>query len=405
VDLQNFILLHREDDVPTLALQLAGKEEKTFILQQVEGWQRLRHKVPSWTQVPELHYPKRLSLEQCSGEEAARYKADIATRLLPAGGTMVDLTGGFGVDFAFMAAHFEQAVYVERNAELCALARHNFPYVGASHAEVVEGDAESYLQTMGTCDLLYLDPARRDAQGRKVADLADCSPDVTALWSLMGEKARYIMLKLSPMLDISEALRLLKGITEVHVVGSGGECKELLLIAEPAKSSDNPSETSCYCHDTGQDFTFLRSEERTAEVEYVEDEKRLREGMYLYDPSAVILKAGALRLIGSRFGIKKMAPMSHLYVSESLVSGFPGRTFRILKVTGCSKRELASLRGTYANLALRNFSGTSIGKVKTSTPQALCQKWGVRDGGTLYLFATQTSSGSRILVYAEKVKE
>lgn len=394
-DTQAFIRQHREDDVHRLALQLAGRQDAPAILRQIEGWQRLRRKVPAWAEADGLLYPARLALEQCSGEEAARYKHGIAQRLLPEGGAMADLTGGFGVDFAFMARHFARALYVERDAELCTLARHNMSLVGAAHAEVVQAEAEDFLHQALAADLLFLDPARRDAAGRKVAALSDCSPDVAALWPLLCEKSRRVMVKLSPMLDISDTLRRLPDIAEIHIIGSGGECKELLAVSreraegsESSLSSDIPNEPFIYCHDTSFDFAFLRSEELAAKPEYTDGL-----GQYLYDPAPVVLKASALRLCATRYGLRKLAPQTHLYTSDTLHPDFPGRIFRILGAGGCGKRDVSSLKGVRANLAIRNFPATA---------EALRHKWGLSDGGDLFLFVCQTAV-RKILIKAEKV--
>ena len=191
---ERYIREHRTDDVTRLALQLSGRNDldTAYILQQIEGWQRLRTKVPSWAAVDGLRYPPRLALEQCSGEKAARYKADVVERLLPEGATMVDLTGGLGVDFSFMAKLFREATYIERNAMLAEIAAHNFPLLGLEHAHCVAGDGTELLRTMSTVDLLFLDPARRDAAGHKTVLLKDCEPNVIELLPLFREKARYV---------------------------------------------------------------------------------------------------------------------------------------------------------------------------------------------------------------------
>ena len=396
MDTQAFIRQHREDDIHRLALTLPQGENARFILRQIEGWQRLRHKVPTWAETDDLRYPVRLSLEQCSGEEAAKYKQAIVHRVLPEGGAFADLTGGFGVDFAFMAQHFKRAVYVERDTELCALARHNMPLVGANHTEVVQAEAEVFLRTpqaAGRWSLIFLDPARRDSRGRKVSALSDCSPDVATLWPVLTEKADHVMLKLSPMLDITEALRLLAGIAEIHVIGSSGECKELLLLSTPSPTL----EPTVFCHDSTFDFSFLRSEEQAANPVYA-----AALAQYLYDPAPVVLKAGALRLCATRYGLQKLAPHTHLYTSDRLRTDFPGRIFRILRTTGCSKRDIASLKNTRANLTLRNFP---------DTVETLRKKWHLYEGGNLFLFACRNADqatpglfNAKTLIQAKRIQ-
>lgn len=234
-DIDRLIQQNRNTPVDRLALQLAGRADMDvpFVLQQVEGWQRLRSKVPSWAAVDGLHYPHRLALEQCSGEPAARHKAQLVERLIPSADdrrSMADLTGGLGVDFSFVAPLFAKATYVERQESLVETARHNFPLLGLRHAVTVCADGVDFLRAMEPVDLLFLDPARRDSAGRKTVLIEDCEPDVCALQQLLLEKAAWVVLKLSTMLDIASALRSLRQVSEVHVVSVGGECKDLLLV-------------------------------------------------------------------------------------------------------------------------------------------------------------------------------
>ncbi|MBP3227786.1 MAG: SAM-dependent methyltransferase [Bacteroidaceae bacterium] len=392
-DTAAFIREHLRDDVGQLALRLGGRDDAPFILRQVEAWQRLRHKVPSWVAVDELHYPPRLALEQCSGEEAAIYKYAIVQRLFPGGGgVFADLTGGLGVDFSFIARHFRQAVYVERDAALCALARHNFPLLGLEKAEIVQAEAGEYLQSLtgeGRLDLVVLDPARRDVAGRKVAALGDCSPDVAGLWGSLQERARCVMLKLSPMLDITELLRQLPGVGEVHVVGSGGECKELVCVADFRTGlSLACDEVAITCCDTRFSFAFTRQEERAATPRYATGV-----GRYVYDPSPVLLKAGPWNLVAARYGVEKLAPLAHLYTSDTLVENFPGRTFRVATVTGCGRRDTARLSGTSANLAVRGFPATVA---------ELRKRWRLGEGGDRFLFATVSATGEKLLINAAR---
>lgn len=221
-----------------MALNLRGlsAEAADARLRQAEGLQRLAAKVPRWAAVENLSYPPRLSLEQCSSERTACYKADVVRRLVgEKPQRMADLTGGFGVDFSFMAPLFARPVYVERQEELCRIAHHNFPLLGLGHAEIVNGDGTDFLKEMAEADFLFIDPARRDQTGRKTVLIEDCEPNLVDFLSLLLEKAPYTMAKLSPMLDIHRAITSLSAVrpqcvAEVHVVADGGECKELLLV-------------------------------------------------------------------------------------------------------------------------------------------------------------------------------
>lgn len=383
-----FIAAHRRDRIETLALALAGRTDvdAAFALRQIEGWQRLRDKVPAWAAIPDLWYPARLSLEQCSGEAAARYKADVAARLFPDGGTLTDLTGGLGVDFSFLARRFGKAVYVERQAELCRLARHNLPLLGLPGVVVAEADCEEFLNAMSPADLLFLDPARRDGAGRKTVLIEDCEPDMLRLLPRLLEKGRATMVKLSPMLDLHRALSRLGCVAEAHIVACKGECKELLLVLRPDASG-----TVVHCAEDNRLFSFLPEEESAAQPDYAAEV-----GPFLYEPGPALLKAGAFKLGATRFGLRKLHPHSHLYTSDHPVADFPGRTFRVERTTGFGKRELrAFCSGTpRANLTVRNFP---------STVAELRRRLHLREGGDEYWFATTLADGRRTLIACRKV--
>lgn len=382
----NFILAHRHDDTHALALRLAKNSDAAFIIRQIDGWQRLRHKVPSWSKYDELLYPSKISIEQCSGEEAARYKASLVRRLLPQGGSMADLTGGFGVDFAFLAPLFRSAIYVEQSEELCRLARHNFPLLNIN-ADIVCANSEEYIEQMERVDLLMLDPARRNNVGRKMVLLPDCQPDITFLLPTLLQKATITLVKLSPMLDLYHAIATLnaieRSVAEVHIFASSGECKELLLVLQ--KDATNPL---IYCTDGDSTFSFRHNEEGiTTSI--------AKEPMsYIYEPNVAVLKAGAFQSVGIHFGLAKLHANSHLYTSNTMVDNFAGRRFRLLDVHGFSKQELRSLMGQKANLAIRNFP---------SDVASLRARLKLRDGGDQYWFATTLSDGRKVILRCEKI--
>lgn len=383
----------RQIPVNELALQLSGRKDIDVAdtLQQVEGWQRMREKVPSWAAVEGLRYPHRLALEQCSGETAARYKADVVRRLMygtDGPTSMADLTGGFGVDFSFVARNFTRATYVERQEALCTLARHNFLLLGLPQADVVCADGTDYLRTMAPVDLLFLDPARRDAAGRKTVMIVDCEPDVCALQHTLLEKARIVVLKLSTMLDISGALNELQHVKEVHVVAASGEAKDLLLVLERSFVG----EPTVYVCENGNTFSFSYSEESNAQPAYAAPDEM---GQYLYEPGPATMKAGAFKLTASRFSLRKLHRNSHLYTSDELVAEFPGRAFRIEHVLGFGKRDLKALHAftDCANLTVRNFPASVA---------TLRKKLKLKEGGPFYLFATTLSDESHALIVCTK---
>ena len=383
-----FICNHRGDDVARLALQIDGRADSDFILRQIDGWQRLRHKVPSWASADKLIYPKRLSIEQASGEEAARYKELIVRRLLPHGGTMADLTGGFGVDFSFMARRFDRATYVERDEELCMLARHNFSLLGLS-ANIVCSDGVDYLKNMQPVDQIFIDPARRDNVGRKTVGISDCEPDITALLPLLREKSKYTLVKLSPMLDWHEAMRSINAIkrcmTEIHVVASDGECKELLFVLGDEDLSVSPM---IYCSDGESSFSF-RSEDEEQCVCTIASAPNT----YIYEPNAAIMKAGAFKSVGQRYGLQKLHKNSHLYTSDSKVDMFPGRCFRLIEVDGFGKQDLKRLVGRQANLTIRNFPESAT---------TLRRRLRLTDGGDEYWFATTLADNRKVILRCTK---
>lgn len=384
-----------------LALQLSssGEANATFLLQQAEGRMRLRTKVPSWAAIDELHYPHRLALEQCSGEEAARYKATVVSRLLSADKrhTLVDLTGGLGVDFSFIAPLFKKNVYVERQAELCDLARHNLPLLGLPEAQVVCADGVDYLQNELNDDeasLLFLDPARRDTAGRKTVLIEDCQPDVCALRDTLLQRARVIMIKLSPMLDIAAAVRSLQCVAEVHVVATGGECKDLLLILTREALQQGGTTPTLYAHEGEErNFRFTLEEETTATPPYA-----TQLGQYLYEPGAAVLKAGAFKSIATHYGLQKLHPNTHLYTADNYIATFPGRSFRIVQMLTFSKADLKTLRTSWpkANLSVRNFP---------ATVDALRKKLKIKDGGQTFLFATTMADNQHFIIICEKADE
>ena len=236
---QLFIREHSSDDVRTLALQAKKYPDINMptAITQIAGRQVAAEKIPSWREIEEIWYPKHLSLEQCSSEITARYKA----RLFQ-GDSLTDLTGGFGIDCSFLATGFKSATYVERQEELCEIAAHNFPILNLNHINVRNEDGVDYLNAMSPVDCIFLDPARRNEHGGKTVAISDCEPNVAKLEGLLLSKANRIMIKLSPMLDLSQALKELPHTQEVHIISVNNECKELLLLL----GQTAPEEIQCY---------------------------------------------------------------------------------------------------------------------------------------------------------------
>lgn len=380
-----FIRKHANEDVRALALQAAKYPDvdMSAAVQQIAGYQIASRKIPSWASVEQIRYPRHLSMEQCSSEQTARYKASLIK-----GDTLVDLTAGLGVDCSFLARNFKQVTYVERQEELCELAHHNFPLLGLPHITVCKDDACSFLENMEPVDCIFLDPARRDSRGGKTVALADCEPNVIEMEPLLISKAKTVMIKLSPMLDITSALHDLKYISQIHLVSVQNECKELLLIL---KSEQNNQPVEIHCEqlinkDCSNHFAFTVEEERNSPNNLADNILE-----YLYEPDVTLLKAGAYRILSSRFPVYKLHINSHLFTSSQYLSDFPGRHFQVVGVSGFGKKEIKHfLEGVEkANLTVRNFP---------STVADLRKRLKLKEGGELYIFATTLWNDEKVLI-------
>ena len=382
---QEFIRKHVNEDVRALALQAAKYPDVDMpaAVQQIAGYQIASRKIPSWASVGQIRYPRHLSMEQCSSEQTARYKASLIK-----GDTLVDLTAGLGVDCSFLARNFKQVTYVERQEELCELAHHNFPLLDLPHITVCKDDACSFLEKMEPVDCIFLDPARRDSRGGKTVALADCEPNVIEMEPLLISKAKTVMIKLSPMLDITSALHDLKYFSQIHLVSVQNECKELLLIL---KSEQNNQPVEIHCEqlinkDCSNHFAFTVEEERNSTNKLADSILE-----YLYEPDVTLLKAGAYRILSSRFPVYKLHINSHLFTSSQYLPDFPGRHFQVVGVSGFAKKEIRHfLEGVdKANLTVRNFP---------STVADLRKRLKLKEGGELYIFATTLWNDEKVLI-------
>lgn len=307
---------------------------------------------------------------------------------------MVDLTGGFGVDFSYLARGFSQATYVERQRHLCDLAEHNMAALGLDQARIVCGDGVEYLRQMGPVDFIYLDPARRDEHGSRTYAIEDCTPNVLELRDLLLAKSQYTLVKLSPMLDWRKAVADFDGtVREVHIVATGNECKELLLVLGQ-QVHEEPSAPRVFCVNDNQRIDY----DSAAYTQGLRiGGKPLPEAKnYLYEPNASIMKAGCFDLVEERFGVTQVGPSSHLFVSATPVADFPGRGFAIEAIGGMNKKDIKRLlNGTkQANIAVRNFPLTA--------PQ-LRKKLKLADGGPVYLFGTTMQGCDHVLLRTSKI--
>ena len=487
---QDFIRQHQDDDVRQLAF-LGSKYPEVdmpFALDQIRGRKMARVKLPRWASLEGIIYPPHISMEQCSSESTALYKAELAARLLgqpvPSSenekecekasnshfskicefasegavdsesakneGTcrkeqiltktgenvnetkekaheedfseeieFVDLTGGFGVDFSYIAARLGmKSMYVERQAHLCEAAKENFERLELKNAIVKNGDgievlhsfhpkikdaasaddslgitydqSRSLLKTKLGLKIIFIDPARRDDAGNKVVSLKDCTPDVTVLQEEMLLKADYVIIKLSPMLDWHRAISELSHVREVHIISVNNECKELLLVLSARNMGGN---LRIYCINDAQSFVCEELDMETSSVKIVPS--TLEEMRYLYEPNASLMKAGCFGVLSERYDVRMLSKNSHLFVSQAPIEAFPGRSFRIIAVSSFNKKELKRhLSGiTKANIATRNFP-LSVAELR--------KRLKLKDGGETYIFATTLSDESHVLVITDK---
>jgi 16S rRNA G966 N2-methylase RsmD len=502
----DFIRQHQDDAVRQLAF-LGSKYPEVdmpFALDQIRGRKMARTKLPRWASIEGIIYPPHISMEQCSSEQTALYKAELAARLLGLSSSssengeekekesenasnlhlseicefagkgavdsefakneatckkqqilteseenvnetkeephegdfseetgFVDLTGGFGVDFSYIASRLGvKSMYVERQAHLCEAAKENFGRLGLKNAIVKNGDgievlhsyaskkddaasdslgitedqSQSLLKTNLGLKLIFIDPARRDDAGNKVVSLKDCTPDVTVLQEEMLSKADYIIIKLSPMLDWHRAVSELSHVKEVHIISVNNECKELLLVLS-ARNMDEMEASSAdrevkhagnlriYCVNDAQSFVCDEMEMEESSVRIAQPV--LEEMQYLYEPNASLMKAGCFSVLSERYGARMLSKNSHLFVSRDLIAAFPGRSFRIIAISSFNKKELKRhLSGiTKANIATRNFP-LSVAELR--------KRLKLKDGGETYIFATTLSDESHVLVITEK---
>lgn len=386
--LKQFVFDHEQDNVHDLALKankFKGLDMQTAI-QQIKGRQIAKIKIPSWYENQDIIYPKHLSMEQCSSEHTAHFKSSLFD-----GDSIVDLTGGFGVDIAFLSDKFKSAYYVEQQEELCNIAKHNFNVLDLD-IKITNSSSESFLEEMDVVDLIYIDPARRDDAGRKTVRIEDCTPNIVEIENLLEEKSTKTAIKLSPMLDISLAINTIRNVSDVYIISHNNECKELLFVKE---NTAKVEQVILHCINIGQAktdyFNFTKASEDMQDIHYT---KVLNK--YLYEPNSSILKAGAYRCVADEFNLLKLHPNSHLYTSDELIESFPGRVFSIDAVCAPDKKSLRNNIGDIkqGNLSTRNFPIST---------QELAKKLNVKDGGNTYLFGTTMADEKKVLVICHKV--
>ena len=411
-----FIERNLNADIRQLALQGSKDSEVDLplALRQIAGRQTARRKLPSWAALDGLLFPPHLNMEQCSSEQTARYKADICRRLLethhdspfthheppvtlhPSPFTnLVDLTGGFGVDFSWMSKAFDEATYVERDSELFAISSHNFGLVNfVNSVKTLNMDGIDYLHRLSHATVIFLDPARRDDKGARTYGIADCTPNVLEIKDELLQKSDFLILKLSPMLDWRKAISDLgeQYVHEVHIISVQNECKELLLVL----SASQPAPPYAL-------FTINLLSDGTSQQFQVPSPTSLHQSpvtlhqspvtlhQYLYEPNASIMKAGCFQELAQHYSVQPLAPNSHLFVSEQPIADFPGRSFQISAISSMNKKELKTVLSDIhsANITTRNFP-LSVADLR--------KKLKLADGGNVYIFATTLANNQHVLI-------
>lgn len=383
---QEYISNYLHTDISALLFkkQLFEQVDNRELAEQIESKIRAEHKLPGWVNTPNIYYPNKLNIEQTSSEVTAAYKAGLVS-----GETLIDITGGFGVDAFFFSKQFKQVIHCEINTELSSITAHNAPLLGADNISFFNEDGIEFLQrTDEVYDYIYIDPSRRNDSKGKVFMLADCLPDVPFNLDMLFEKTDTILIKTSPMLDVSVGLNELSFVAEIHTVAVHNEVKELLWLLR--KEYTGPIFCKAVNLGAGQpDFFYNPDDELTSETYFSEPLT------YLYEPNAAILKSGAFKTVGTIYGLKKLHTHSHLYTSDELKE-FPGRVFKIDELIPYNKKVLKEkLYQTQANITSRNFP---------DKPDAFRKQYKIKDGGNVYMFLTTNLKNEKIVLLTHKAQ-
>ena len=379
-EFHQFVQDHLEEDPAHLLFKYHEKVafDLKMAVQQIAARQKAAKKLPNWSKNLHLLFPASISVEQSSSEQTASFKSEGLS-----GNCLIDLTGGFGVDFYHLSQGFEKGVYCEQQPELFQISKHNLSLLNPDKFEFINGDGLEFLRKRELqFDLIYADPARRGTGNQKLYKLQDCEPNVVDAWDLLKRKSDHILLKVSPMLDLTQAWTELPDIQKITVVSVRNEVKELLLHWEKAKIGD-PKMISVVDLESGiLPFEFEPSDEEQAHSKFAEA------GKYLIEPLAGILKAGAFNLFGDRFGLYKLDRNSHLYTSDAFSAGIPGRIFEMVQEISPKKQEVKALFPSgKVNVICRNYS---------TGAEELKKKLGLKDGGEDFLIGTKTASGYKL---------
>lgn len=387
-EILDFIREHLQDDPNRLSFQRKNYPDNRvdIAVEQIRARKRIKEKLPSWFVNPDIYYPSELATEQCSSEHTAAYKAGLI-----AGNTVCDLTGGLGVDSYFFSRSADNVTYVEQNPLYCEAARHNFQVLGAGNIEVIHANATQVVERLAA-NTFYIDPSRRTHDNKRIFALADYEPNVLDIKEYLLTQGKRLIVKISPMADISAILDLLPETTDVHVLSVRNECKELLFVLDstPEKKDVIVHAVNFPSSEVEQDFTFTLEEEKEALPQFTGTI-----GKYLYEPNSSILKGGAFKLTANRHELKKLHKNSHLYTGDELICNFPGRIFQVEQVFDFSSKWLKQIARTIpkANITTRNFK-LSADEIRSRSK--------IKDGGDIFLLATTLNSDNAVIIQCHK---
>lgn len=385
---QDFINSHLDSDI--VSLLLSKPDSATIdikeLVEQIEAKKKCKTKLPTWFNTENIYYPNKLNIEQTSSEVTAKYKSPLVN-----GKSIIDLTGGFGIDAYYFSKFFEEVTHCEIDDNLSEIVKHNFKVLKANNIKSISGNGIEYLKnSKSKFDCIYIDPSRRHDIKGKVFYLKDCLPDVTKHLNLLLEHSNTILIKASPMLDISIGLSELKWVKEIHVIAVDNDVKELLFLIEQGFDNDINMKTINISRNKNQKFEFSLLEESDNNASHTLPKN------YLYEPNSAIMKAGAFNLISNSLNIDKLHKHSHLYTSEKLIK-FPGRCFKIVEVLSYSKKEITrKFSKTKANVTTRNFPET-VAQIRT--------KFNIKDGGELFLFFTTNLNNKKVVIVTKQLKK
>lgn len=384
---RDFIMSHLDDDVHNLKLfsEKFPKVDIDLAIRQITGKQKTKKKIPEFFELDNILYPVKLSLEQSSSQITAKYKSKLFS-----GDCFIDLTGGFGIDFYFISSKFKRKIYVEKNEELTLIASHNFNVLNINNFEIINGNSTDIIDELPNADLIYLDPHRRSETGKKTFMISDCEPDVTTFIEKLMSKANSVLIKLSPMLDIYQAIKELKYVNEVHVLSVENDCKEVLFVLKKTSIDDIKIYTVNFNKTFEQHYNFSINSEFASIPVYTSEIE-----CFIYEPNVALLKSGAFKSLAVSFDLKKLHANTHIFTSNKLIQDFPGRIFKLVKLFENNKTAIKEMKMKFphANITLKNYP-MSVAEFRKKT--------GIKDGGNYYIIGCQVNNGKYVQIICEK---